>query len=134
MHLPSYSLEESNFAYRCYVYFRWHTYRRRPVTTLKLLTPSQLEAIHPKVHILELTASETDMALLASLQPLESVSAAAGKLKGASSKLVREMTARTESERTLGAGYFAAITGANNSDQLDLYLDRQAAHHGYDQF
>lgn len=66
---PSYTPAELAFSFRLYVYFRWHTFRRQPVASLRQLAASQLEAIHPEVHVLELTAFETEMALLASLQP-----------------------------------------------------------------
>lgn len=134
MLLPPYSLDELSFAFRCYVYFRWHTYRCRSIAALKQLAASQIEEIHPEVRILEFTPSDTDVALLASLLPTESVSTAVGKLKGATSKVLRKLQGLNEPERTLGAGYFAATTGDNNSEQLDRYLENQEKHHGYDRW
>jgi REP element-mobilizing transposase RayT len=134
VNLSRYALDELNFAYRCYIYYRWHTYRSRPNPDVVKIGASQIETVHSDVHILELTSSETEMALMASIQPHESVSTAASKLKGASSKLVRELRSGGQSERTWGAGYFAATTGANTSDDVKRYLDSQAAHHGYDRF
>jgi putative transposase len=131
MFLPRYVLDEIHFSFRCYVYFRWHTYRRRPMPALKRLTPGHLEAVHPDIHVLELNASDTDMALLASLRPTESVSGAAGKLKGAASKVLRQLEGGNELARILGGGYFAATIGTNTTDELDHYLDRQGEHHGY---
>ncbi len=133
MFLPAYTCDELSFAFRCYVYFRWHTYGRQSVAELGRLTATQLEAIHPEIHILELTTSATEVALLASLRPTDSISVAASKLKGAASKSLRQLRGLTEPTRILGGGYFAATTGANTSDELDRYLERQGEHHGYDQ-
>ncbi len=69
MFLPTYALEGIAFAYRCYVYFRCHTYRREPIAALTQLTPECLQAIHPEIHILELTASDTVIALLRITRP-----------------------------------------------------------------
>jgi hypothetical protein len=74
MFLPAYTLEDLAFSFRCYVYFRWHTFRREPMAALKRLAPDQLQAIHPEIHILELTTSDTELALLVSLKPTESPS------------------------------------------------------------
>jgi REP element-mobilizing transposase RayT len=115
------------------VYFRWHTYRRQSVADLRHLKANQLEAIHPEIHVLELTTSETELVLLASLRPADSVSVAASKLKGAASKSLRQLRGLTEPTRILGGGYFAATTGTNTSDELNCYLERQGDHHGYDQ-
>ncbi len=132
MFLPAYTGDELSFSFRCYVYFRWHTYRRQSVTELQRLTAGQLEAIHPEIRVLELTTSETEVVLLASLRPTDSVSVAASKLKGAASKSLRQLRGLSEPARILGGGYFAATTGANTADELDRYLERQGEHHGYD--
>ena len=133
MFLPPYTLDELTFAFRCYVYYRWHTYRRRSLPVLRQLCTRLLEAEHPEIHVLELTASDIDIAVIASLRPADSVSTAASKLKGAASKTIRQLQGLSDPTRTLGGGYFAATTGANTSDELDRYLDRQGEHHGYDQ-
>jgi len=49
------------------------------------------QAIHPEIHILELSATETEMGLLVSLAPCESICGDASKLKGAASKTIREL-------------------------------------------
>jgi REP element-mobilizing transposase RayT len=133
MFLPAYTPDELAFSFRCYVYFRWHTYRRQSLPALKQLTPQQFEAAHPEIHILELTASETEIALLASLHFTESVSTAASKLKGSASKAIRQVLGLGVPFRSLGGGYFAGTVGDNTSEQLDRYLERQGEHHGYDQ-
>jgi REP element-mobilizing transposase RayT len=131
MYLEPYSLDELNFAFRCYVYFRWHTYRRCTMPALKQLSASALGAIHPEIQVLEFNTSEDEIALLAGLEPLETVSSAASKLKGATSKLLRNLMTENSGSR-LGGGYFAATTGSIDWEQLNQYLDCQAEHHGYD--
>ena len=131
MFVPSDALDELAFAFRCYVYFRWHTHRRRPLAALERLAAGDLQAIHPEIHILELSASEAEIALLASLQPTESVSTAASKLKGAASKKLRELQGLDQPTTILGGGYFAATFGDNTSSELDRYLEHQGEHHGY---
>jgi REP element-mobilizing transposase RayT len=132
MHLPDYNLEELAFAFRCYVYFRWHTFYRQSIAELKRLTPEALQAIHPEIHVLELNATETEMGLLVSLPPCESISVVASKLKGAASKTIRELQGHSAPAKTLGGGYFAATTGGNTTPELENYLAHQESHHGYD--
>ncbi len=79
--------------------------------------------------MLEFSTSETEVALLASLQPTDSVSVAASKLKGAASKSLRQLRGLSEPARILGGGYFAATTGANTSDELAHYLERDRFNH-----
>ena len=62
MLIEPYQLDELSFAYRLYVYFRWHTYRRRPVAELAQLTREQLDAVHPEIHVLELATEDLEMA------------------------------------------------------------------------
>jgi REP element-mobilizing transposase RayT len=132
MLLPAYTRDELSFSFRCYVYFRWHSYRRQSVAELERLTANQLETTHPEIRVLELTTSETEVVLLASLRPTDSVSVAASKLKGAASKSLRQLGGLSEPARILGGGYFAATTGANTSDELGRYLEQQGEHHRYD--
>ena len=84
-------------------------------------------------HVLELTASQTEMGMLVSLAPCESVSVAASKLKGAASQTIRKLQGLSDPVKTLGGGYFAATTGSNTTPELEGYLARQESHHGYDQ-
>lgn len=132
MLIEPYHLDELSFAYRLYVYFRWHTYRRRPLPELPQLTREQLQAVHPEIHVLELATEAPEIGLMASLQPTESVSTAASKLKGAASKTLRQLQGLTEPATLLAGGYFAASVGDNTSAQLADYLQRQGSHHGYD--
>lgn len=134
MFLPTYTNDELAFSYRCYVYFRWHTFRNRRLPTLQHLTAAQLQAVHPEIHLLELNASETEIALMASIRPTDSISTAASKLKGSASKILRQtIDDSTHDEKLLGGGYFAATVGVNTTDELNRYLDRQGNHHGYDE-
>jgi REP element-mobilizing transposase RayT len=132
MLIEPYELDELSFAYRCYVYFRWHTYRRRSLAELDQLTCEQLQAVYPDIHLLELATADPEIGLMASLRPSESVSTAASKLKGAGSKTLRHLQGLTEPTRILAGGYFAATVGDNTSDELDGYLERQSSHHGYE--
>lgn len=133
MLLPPYSIEELEFAYCYHVYLRWHTYRRRPVAHLHQLSAAELQALHPEIHLLELECSDVEIALLASLKPSETVSAAARKLKGAASKCLRKLLGPSAPQRILGGGYFAQTAGSSRGEVLDRYLDTQSEHHGYTQ-
>jgi REP element-mobilizing transposase RayT len=132
MHLQPYTLDELRFAYCCHVYYRWHTYYRRPLPTLRALTKEHLMAEHPEVHILNFDASDQELVLLASIRPSDSVSSVASKLKGATSKTLRRLMNLDRSEKLLGGGYFACTTGANTAADIDRYLENQSQHHGYD--
>ena len=132
MHIEPYHLEELKFAYCCHVYYRWHTYRRKPIRAFSTITSAQIEAERPQVRILNLEVSrnDTELALLASLRPADSIAIGASKIKGGVSKiLTQQMGAET---KKLATGYFAATTGPRASDELYRYLDQQSQHHGYD--
>lgn len=132
MHLQPYQLDELKFAYCLHVYFRWHTYWRRSQPGLAQITPALIEAERPDIRILKLKANETDLALLASLRPSHSVSIAASKIKGAVSKIARQIAHDDGKHKTVGDGYFACTVGPRTSAELDRYLESQASHHGYD--
>jgi len=131
MHLPPYLSGELDFAYVCHVYYRWHTYCCHPLPKLRELTQEHLTAGHPEIHVLNLELSDLEVALLASLRPSESVASAASKLKGAASKSLRQLMNLDRPQKLLGGGYFACTAGPSTSEELDRYLDDQAAHHGY---
>jgi REP element-mobilizing transposase RayT len=120
------------FAYCCQVYYRWHTYRRRSIPKLRDVAQEDLEGEHPEIHVLNLEASDVEMALLASLRPSESVASGASKLKGATSKTLRRLLKLERPQKLLGGGYFAGTTGSNTSEEIDRYLDAQSEHHGYE--
>ena len=131
MQMQPYELDELEFAYCSHVYYRWHTHWRKAQPGLARITPCQIQAERPDVHILELESSESELALLASLRPSDSVSSAASKLKGGTSKIVRQMDKIDSREKILGEGYFACTTGPRTSEELNRYLDQQGQHHGY---
>jgi REP element-mobilizing transposase RayT len=130
MYLPPYLRDELKLAYACQVYYRWHTYRRR-LLELRALTKEHLTSDHPEIHLLNLEASDVEIALLASIRPSESVASAGSKLKGTASKSLRELLGLAQPQKLLGGGYFACTTGAARSDELQRYLDDQRMHHGY---
>ncbi len=132
MFVPPYQLEELKFAYCIHVYYRWHTYCRLPHPGMMQITPAQLESERPDVRILNLKVKPTEVALLASLHPGCSVSVGASKIKGAVCQLTRKLEEDAGREKTAGDGYFACTVGKRTSQELDRYLDTQAAHHGYD--
>jgi putative transposase len=84
------------------------------------------------IHVLEAAASETDVKLLASLLPKETVAACASKAKGRVSKWLREQLDLREPEKLLSRGYFACTAGQSTAEAVDRYLERQSEHHGYE--
>ena len=132
MHIEPYHLEELKFAYCCQVYYRWHTHRRKPIRAFSTITSKQIEAERPQVHILnlEINSNDTELGLLASLQPTDSIAIGASKIKGGVSKILTQQIG--EETKKLATGYFAATTGRRASVELHKYLDRQSKHHGYD--
>ena len=131
MLLQAYTPDELKFAYCCHVYFRWHTRWRTPHAGLARITSESIEKQRADIHVLNIESSDTDLALLASLRPSDSVSTGASKLKGAVSKIARQNIPNQGPDRILGKGYFACTVGPRTSDELDRYLETQSAHHGY---
>jgi REP element-mobilizing transposase RayT len=133
MLLQSYQSEELTFAWCYRVYYRWRTRRRKPISVLPELTADTLGGlIRPYgIHLLELTADLIDVRALVSLAPNESVSVAAGKLKGRVSKWLSGQFARKQAAKPLARGYFAITSGHSTADEINAYLERQGEHHGY---
>ncbi len=137
MKIQPYTQDELEFAWCNRVYFRFRTHRRKAIDSLtrldKLVFSDLLEPYG--IHILEFAADTTDIRLLASLSPCESVSSAASKIKGRLSKWITDCVAygsAVEKQKWLGRGYFATTTGSSTETEVNDYLDRQAKHHGYD--
>jgi REP element-mobilizing transposase RayT len=84
-----------------------------------------------RIHVLESNTDPTDMMLLLSLRPEETVSACASKLKGQVSKWLRMSLNVDEPEDLLSRGYFASTSGKSTSEAVDSYLNAQGVHHGY---
>ncbi|NLF72729.1 MAG: IS200/IS605 family transposase [Candidatus Anammoximicrobium sp.] len=133
MQIQPYQLEELNFAWCHRVYYRWRTHRRQPHPAFAHLDRDVLcQLLQPYgIHVLDVTTDEIDLRTLVSLQPTETVSAAAGKMKGRISKWLGEQSQRSQATKSLGRGYFAATTGQSTATAVEEYLERQAEHHGY---
>jgi len=134
MFIQHYSLDELQFAYCCRVYLRWLTYKGKPNSALNELSQSAIEKIGERygIHILESDANDTEVRLLASLKPQETVSACASKLKGQISKWIRGKLKLSVPKHLISRGYFACTTGKNTATAVNRYLDQQGKHHGYD--
>jgi len=133
MFIRPYELDELHFAYCYRVYLRWRTHRARPQPVLAELGVPVLQEIGSRygIHVLESNCSETDVLLLASLAPRETVSACAGKLKGQISKWLRERLNPSGPANLVSKGHFACTTGKSTADAVAEYLDDQGGHHGY---
>jgi putative transposase len=133
MLVQPYRPEELRFAWCYRVYYRWRTYRARAQPALAGLTGKALaNLVQPYgIHVLELSATETDVRMLCSLVPAETVAVCASKTKGRISKWLREQLGLRGPERHLGRGYFASTTGQSTAATVDQYLESQGEHHGY---
>lgn len=133
MLITPYDLAELRFAYCHHVYFRWRTHRRTPRPELAQLGSSVLEELlgSYEVHPLDATCSPTNVLLLLSLKPIESVSTAASKVKGRISKWLRERLGLAQPADLLSKGYFACTSGKSTKEAVEAYLDSQGDHHGY---
>lgn len=133
MFLPPVHATDLHLAYTYKVYLRWHTHRLRPLPALATLTLAEAQAFAASagIRMLELSADETNVLVLVSLLPTESVSVCASKLKGRLSKWLRARSGLAEAEHLLGRGYFASTFGHNTRADVVGYLDKQPAHHGY---
>lgn len=133
MLIQPYQLDELRFAWCYRVYCRWQTHRRRPQPALARLDTAALDGmLRPyRIHVLEATAEETGVRMLASLAPDETVAACVGKAKGRVSKWLREQLKLRNAAKLLSRGYFACTTGKSSADAVARYLDAQGEHHGY---
>lgn len=131
MKIEPYRSDELSFAYCCHVYYRWQSYCRKPNRYLAQIDAARIEAERPGIHILDIEANDIELALLASLQPTDSVATGASKIKGGASKILKQLASLTRVPARLSVGYFACTTGPRTTDQLDRYLENQGQHHGY---
>jgi putative transposase len=115
------------------VYYRWRTHRARSQPVLAKLDAETLTGLleEYEIHILEASASETDVKVLTSLLPAEAVAACAGKMKGRVSKWLREQLQLQQPEKLVSRGYFACTTGQSTAEAVNQYLESQGEHHGY---
>ena len=133
MHIQPYEPDELTFAWCYRIYLRWRTHRLRSYPQLAELNCETLVEIADRydIHVLEATTSDTDVLLLLSLRPQESVSTCASKLKGQISKWLRQRLRLSEPANLLSRGYFATTTGKSTPAAVDDYLSSQGEHHGY---
>jgi REP element-mobilizing transposase RayT len=90
-----------------------------------------VEVERPDIHILNIAANDVELAILASLQPTDSIATGASKIKGGASKILKQLASSTRAFPRFGTGYFACTTGPRTSDQLNRYLEDQCQHRGY---
>ena len=95
-----------NFAYCYRVYFRWQTLRNVSCGALTQLNAAALDDLVESygVAVLECSASDTEVLVMVSLQPQDTISASAGKLKGRVTKWLNEKLGSTE-PCSLSRGY-----------------------------
>jgi REP element-mobilizing transposase RayT len=131
--IQPYRVDEIRFAWCYRVYLRWRTHRLRRYPALADLDNTALEALGRRfdMHVLEHRTDETDVLLLLSLNPRETVSGCASKWKGQISKRLRESLGLEKPTTLLSRGYFASTAGRSTSDSVEAYLNRQGEHHGY---
>jgi REP element-mobilizing transposase RayT len=134
MLLQPYRLDELEFAYCYRVYLRWRTHRAKPISPLATLSLDTLKPIASRfdIHILEANAGSTEVLLLVSLLPQETISACVSKLKGQLSKWLRQQLDLSAPTDLLSNGYFACTAGQSTTEAVHQYLERQSEHHGYD--
>ena len=133
MLIQPYELEELRFAYCIRVYYRWRTHRSSFQSALSRLDRETLDSLLREygIHVLEASASETDVKVLTSLLPTETVAACASKMKGRVSKWLRGQSNLPPERKRLGRGYFACTTGTTTTQAVMPYLESQGEHHGY---
>lgn len=134
MFLQPYQPHELHFAYCYRIYFRCRTRALKPIPALGQLDRRTLDAlVRPyNLRVLLVGNDSTDFLVVLSLQPEETIAAAAGKLKGRVSKWLSETLKLKEPSKLLSQGYFACTVGNMRTKAVERYLSLQAKHHGYD--
>jgi REP element-mobilizing transposase RayT len=133
MYIEPYTVQECRFAYCYHLYLRWGTHCRRICSPLVGLSSSVAREFAQEfgIELLEWEPGETEVRTLVSLQPTETVAACASKLKGRTSKWLRQELRLEQPEKLLSKGYFACTSGKSERAAVDRYLDQQGEHHGY---
>lgn len=133
MLIQPYERDALQFAYCYRVYMRWRTHRGRAYQPLVSLDKSVLASLTKDygVHVLECASNPTDLLAEVSLDPTESISSAASKLKGRVSSWLRTELGLKKPGKLLSLGYFACTVGKSISSEVDKYLNSQGEHHGY---
>lgn len=134
MYLQPFQPHELHLAYCYRLFLRFRTYRARKLTQLSGVDRRKLDSlVRPyNIRALQCASDSTDLMSILSLQPSESISSCASKLKGQLSKCLREQLQLTQPENLLSKGYFAITIGKSTAQAIARYLDNQAQHHGYD--
>jgi len=81
-----------------------------------------------QLHLLESDIKDTQLRLLLSLKPSQTISEVVRKLKG---NLQHHFRKTFDVPKLLGRGYFARSSGRINLEAARNYVEQQAAHHGY---
>jgi REP element-mobilizing transposase RayT len=128
-----YPPDELRFACCYHVYVRWSTHRLRPQAPLARLDQPTLGALVERfgLHVLVCESGPKEVRALVSLRPEDSVAACASKLKGQTSRWLRETLGLTQAQDLLSKGYFACTSGQSERAQVERYLSDQGEHHGY---
>jgi REP-associated tyrosine transposase len=81
-----------------------------------------------QLHLLESDIKDTQLRLLLSLKPSQTISEVVRKLKG---NLQHQSRKAFDVPKLFGKGYFARSSGRINLEAARNYVEQQAAHHGY---
>jgi REP element-mobilizing transposase RayT len=133
MHIQDYCRDEVRFAYCYHAYLRWSIHRRRPYSPLAHLNTEALHQLTEPygIHTLECVSDSRQVLMLVSLQPRETISACASKVKGQTSKWLAGALRLEAPTQLLARGYFACTSGKSTRTQVEEYLAQQGEHHGY---
>ncbi len=134
MRIQPFDPYELRFAYAYHVYFRWQTWRGRPIERLAKFDRLALQQMADEfnIQILETESSATDLVSLLSLRPSDSASVVASKLKARLSKWLGNRSLGDTPAHSLKHGYFACTSGKSTATQVEQYLETQGTHHGYE--
>jgi putative transposase len=123
-------------AYTLHYHLVWSVRARRPVlrgAVAEALADHLLQlGDEANLHILALHIEPEHVHLLFSLRPDLAVAAAVKRLKGASSRHLRQAFPQLQAlheDALWNTGYFVRSLGDVNVAQAKAYLDRQRAHH-----
>jgi REP element-mobilizing transposase RayT len=128
-----YEPDQLRFAYCYHAYLRWCTHALRPWPPLAALDVATLHALAERfaIRVLEGEGRPTEVRVLVSLRPGETIAGCASKLKGQTSKWLRQAPGHDRPMNLLSKGYFACTAGKSEPAQVDRYLSGQGDHHGY---
>jgi len=135
MLITNYQFDDLRFAYCFHAYLRWQTNCVRPYPPLAQLDAATLQTLVERfnINVLECESAATEVRTLVSLEPQETVAACASKLKGQTSKWLRQALGNEQPQDLLSKGYFACTSGKSTAEQVDQYLASQEEHHGYEE-